>query len=52
MQMSKMRRAIHKITIKDRSFKGSVRLNRSRKWRAAKTYQEARDYSPSGEHVR
>lgn len=31
----------------DYSFKGTVRLNRSRRWPPAKTYQEARDASPS-----
>ncbi len=36
----------------DASFRGPVRLNRSRKWQHASTYQEARDMSPSTEPVR
>lgn len=36
----------------DGSFKGQVRLNRSRKWQPATTYQEARDASPSHRPVR
>lgn len=33
-------------------YKGQIRLNRSRKWDHAFTYQEARDKSPSNEPVR
>lgn len=36
----------------DKSFKGPVPLNRSRKWEPAATYQEARDKSPSHRPVR
>ena len=36
----------------DGSFKGEVRLNRSPRWPPAKTYQEARDKSPSTRLVR
>jgi hypothetical protein len=31
----------------DRTFKGEIKLNRSKRWEPAKTYQEARDKSPS-----
>lgn len=35
----------------DYSFKGTIRLNRSRRWDHAKTYVEARDKSPSSRPV-
>ena len=36
----------------DRSFKGPVPLNRSRKWTPYYTYQRAREMGPSAEPVR
>lgn len=36
----------------DYSFKGPIKLNRSKKWDTARTYQEARDKSPSTRPVR
>lgn len=36
----------------DYTFQGSVELNRSRRWDRAKTYQEARDKSPSNKPVK
>ena len=36
----------------DYSFKGDVPLNRSRRWPSARTYQEAREKSPSPRVVR
>ena len=35
----------------DGTYKGSVRLNRSRRWPPAETYQEAREKSPSARPV-
>ena len=37
---------------KDRSFRGSITLNRSDLWPRAKTYAYAREISPSSEPVR
>jgi hypothetical protein len=36
----------------DYQFRGPIRLNRSRKWTPAQTYQQARDASPSHRPVR
>ena len=36
----------------DGSFKGTIHLNRSRKWMPAKNYQHAREISPSSRPVR
>lgn len=37
--------------ILDRTFKGEIELNRSKHWMRAKTYQEARELSPSSRPV-
>jgi len=36
----------------DYTFNSLIRLNRSKHWEFARTYQEARDMSPSNEPVR
>ena len=36
----------------DYTFNSLIRLNRSKNWEFARTYQEARDMSPSNEPVR
>ena len=33
-------------------YRGPIRLNRSRKWTPAKTYQQSREQSPSSRPVR
>ena len=43
-------RVIYEIL--DRTFKGEIQLNRSKKWMPAKTYQQAREQSPSSRPVR
>lgn len=50
-QLSSIGRCSRK-NVKDGSFRGTVRLNRSVRWKSAKTYQEASGASPSDRPVR